>query len=41
LFDNISTKSPATRVRFVVRDETSQKIGAVNFDLADVSKGSH
>jgi hypothetical protein len=32
LFDAIPTKPPATRIRFVVRDEANQKIGAVNFD---------
>jgi len=30
----------ATRIRFVVRDETNQKIGAVNFDLNGVNKGT-
>ena len=40
LFDNIPIKPSATRVRFVVRDETNQKIGAVNFDLGSAGKGT-
>ncbi|HZL29129.1 MAG TPA: VWA domain-containing protein [Acidobacteriaceae bacterium] len=40
LFDNIPTKPSATRIRFVVRDETNRKIGAVNFDLNGVNKGT-
>ena len=33
LFDSVPTRPSATRIRFVVRDEASQKIGAVNFEL--------
>ena len=40
LFDTISTKPPATRIRFIVRDETNQKIGAVNFDLGSAGEGN-
>lgn len=35
LYANIPTKSPATRVRFLVRDNATQKIGAINFALND------
>jgi VWFA-related protein len=40
LFDAIPTKPSATRIRFVVRDETNQKIGAVNFDLGSAGSGT-
>jgi VWFA-related protein len=35
LYTSIPTKAPAERVRFVVRVDASQKIGAVNFLLSD------
>jgi len=35
LFTSVPTKSPAARVRFLVRVETDQKLGSVNFVLDD------
>jgi hypothetical protein len=33
LLVNIPTKSPAVRVRFLVRDEATEKLGAINYTL--------
>ena len=33
LLVNIPTKSPAVRVRFLVRDEATGKLGAINYAL--------
>ena len=35
LYTSIPTEAPAARIRFVVRVEASQKIGAINFPLDD------
>jgi len=39
LFASIPTKSPVARVRFLVRADANQKLGAVNFILADKNPG--